>query len=163
MFLAAVQAGASDRAAAAEAGISLETLHRWRVGERPFDASMRRQVARAHAIRERRWVESIQDASVDRTVQSGNQQRFIPKDWKAAAWLLERTNPDWAPPTHRTEISGGSTPVRVEESIEHRLALPDAERMKAVAGLLVRAGALPRLETKEEANGNGNGSGHDGS
>jgi hypothetical protein len=102
-------------------------------------------------------VESIKAASADRTVQTGNRSRFMPGDWRAAAWLLERTNPEWAAPS-RVEVSGpGGAPLQIQEDIEHRLAMPDPERLQRVVGLLARAGAIPQLEMKEEANGNGNG------
>lgn len=155
VFMAAVQAGASDASAAAEAGISRATIFRWQHGERPFDEAMRKQMQRARAIRERRWISIIERAADDRTTGTGNRQRFIPGDWKAAQFLLSVTNPEFALKS-RTEISGpAGQPLRIEESIEHRLAEPDADRLKKVMGLLVTAGAVPQLETQENGNGNG--------
>lgn len=161
VFLAAVQAGASDRSAAAEAGISMESLHRWKHGDRPFDVAMRRQLYRARSIRERRWLTMIETAANGTTVPTAaGGTRGVPGDWRAAAWLMERTNPEFAPQS-TTRVEGGSSPVRVEHDVEHRLATPDPERLAMVAALLQRAGAMPLLETKE-TNGNGNGHADEG-
>lgn len=150
VFLAAVQAGATNRSAAAEAGISQATIHRWQHGERPFDEAMRNRLARARSIRERRWLEAIQTAATDRTFAG----RAIPADPRAAQWLLERTNPEYAA-VSKTEISGpGGAPLRVEQTVEHLLAVPDPDRLKKVVQLLDHAGQVPQLTTGE-SNGNG--------
>lgn len=153
MFLAAVTAGASDRAAAAEADISLSVLHRWRTGERPFDQTMRRRVERAHAIRERRWLESIQGAATtpSRALPSG--------DWRAAAWLLERTNPAFAAVSKHEVTGQGGSPLQIAHDIERRLEEPDLDRIAKVYHLLDRAGVVPLLESNG-TNGNGNGTDH---
>ena len=153
VFLAAVQAGASDRSAAAEANISLATLHRWRTGERPFDHGMRQKVARAHAIRERQWVNSIMAASTT-PLNNG-----APGDWRAAAWLLERTNPDYAP-VSKHEVGGtGGGPLKIEQDVQHTLSIPSEERVTKVLEILRMAGRVPQLETGE-TNGHGNSNGH---
>ena len=162
VFLAAVQSGASNRSAAAEAGISLATIHRWMHGERPFDEAMRNRLLRAQAIRERRWLGFVESAAQP-TTRTGRNGRVVnvPGDWRAATWLLERTNPEFAQ-VARAEISGpGGGAIRVEQDIEHRLAAPDPGRMAKVVELLARAGAVPQLET-HDTNGNGNGSHGDG-
>lgn len=86
------------------------------------------------------------------------QTRGVPGDWRAAAWLMERTNPEFAPQS-TTRVEGGATPIQVQHDIEHRLATPDPERIQKVMQLLVRAGTVPQLES---TNGNGNGSHGDG-
>lgn len=156
IFVAAVQAGASDRSAAAEAGISHATLHRWRHGERPFDEHMRTRIQRARAIRERRWLDSIQSAATT-PLNNG-----APGDWRAAAWLMERTNPEYAA-VSKHEVSGPQgAPMRVEESVEVRLMVPDVERMRRVGNLLAQAG-VPLLPGGENgANGNGSNGHQDG-
>lgn len=161
VFLAAVQAGASDASAAAEAGISRATIHRWRHGERPFDEAMRKQLSRARAIRERRWLGWVEDAARPRPV--GRQGRTVPGDWKAAQFLLSVSDPEVYASRSRTEITGhGGAPVQVEESIEHRLAVPDVDRLKTVMGLLLSAGAVPQLETQGTNGHDSNGQTHDG-
>lgn len=156
VFLAAVQAGASDSSAAAEAGISRATVHRWLHGERPFDEAMRKQVQRARAIRERRWISIIERAADDRTVSTGRGSRFVEGDWKAAQFLLSVTNPEFAM-RNRTEVSGpGGAPMQMNQQVEHVLSTPDPDRLMKVVELLNRAGAL-QLTTGEK-NGNGNGS-----
>jgi hypothetical protein len=149
-FLAAIQGGASDRSAAAEAGISRETLQRWRVGERPSDRLIRERMFRARAIREKRWLKSIEDAAL-------TPAKHMPTgDWRAAAWLMERTNPEYAA-RQGIELSGaGGGPVQISESVEHRLALPDKERVARVMQLLQTAGKVPLLAGGTNgANGNG--------
>lgn len=162
VFLAAVAAGASDSSAAAEAGISRATIHRWLHGERPFDEAMRKHIHRTRAIRERRWLSWIEEAAQPRT-STGRGGRVIttPGDWKAAQFLLSVTNPEFAP-MQRTEVSGpGGQPVQVEQSVEHVLLTPDPDRLVRVMQLLDRAGAVPQIETHTNGNGNGtNGNGH---
>lgn len=151
IFIAAVTAGASDRSAAAEANISSATVHRWLHGERPFDETMRKAIFRARAVRERRWLQWIEDAATPGTDARGQRTG----DWRAAQFLLSVTNPAFAPRS-RTEVSGpGGEPVRIEADVVSVLEQPDLERLNEVVGLLHRAGAVPLLEAKAEANGNG--------
>lgn len=156
VFIAAVQAGASDSSAAAEAGISRATIYRWQHGERPFDEAMRKQVQRARAIRERRWLSWVEEAAKPQTrTGRGGQITTTPGDWRAAQFLLSVTNPEYAQRS-RVEMSGpAGAPLRVEESIEHRLGVPDQDRLAKVFGLLLTAGAVPQLGTSENGNGNG--------
>lgn len=158
VFIAAIQAGQSNRAAAAEAHIGAGTLTRWRAGKRPFDVIMRQKMERAIAVRERRWITAIESAA---TTPMNN---GAPGDWKAAAWMLERTAPDEFGPTRAVSgRGGGPIEIGVEQTVEHVLLVPNAERIAAVVGILGAAGKLPMLPINAETphgNGNGNGNGH---
>ena len=157
VFLAAVQSGASDRSAAAEAGISTATIHRWHHGERPFDEAMRKSISRARAIRERRWLSWVEEAAKPQA-RTGRNGRVTtsPGDWRAAQFLLSVTNAEFAA-RNRVEMSGpAGQPIQVSQDIEHRLATPDPDRMAKVMALLARAGAVPQLESGD-TNGSGNG------
>jgi transposase len=148
LFIAAVEDGASDRAAASVAGLGRATVHRWMTGERRWDEAMRSRVMRARAIRERRLM-ALVEAAAQPTIQMTRNGRAVtaPGDWRAAAWLLERTNPEYAP-RGRVEYTGADGgPLAIEASVEHRLARPDEGRLRRVMELLNAAGVLfPQLE-----------------
>jgi hypothetical protein len=101
-----VQAGGYMESAAAAAGISRRALFEWLArgdpaGSNPDDEpyrEFRAAVDRAKAEAEARHVVLISSAAS--------------KDWKAAAWLLERQNPErWARPTQRPDdVTPRSTP-----------------------------------------------------
>lgn len=93
VILAAIEEGSSDRAAAALGGISPGTFYDWlrrgKAGEEPF-ATFELLARAAKARREQQRVKVIEDASKT--------------DWRAAAWLLERSyTRNWQPPTVRTD------------------------------------------------------------
>lgn len=137
----------SDRSAASLVGLSRATVSRWLNGERPFDEVMRSRIMQARATREQRWLGVVEQAS---KVPLNNGSI----DWRAATWLLERTNPEYAA-VQKHEVGGpGGAPLRVEHDVEHSLAQPDKERLAIVAQLLTNAGAMPQLEAKG-TNGNG--------
>lgn len=81
-LLRSIKRGAPHDVAAAVAGVSVRTWHRWRqkaeAGEEPYAALMA-EVERAEADQELCYVTRIRKAG--RT------------DWKADAWLLERSKP----------------------------------------------------------------------
>ena len=83
--LAALRAGLSFRLASEAVGINPDTLHEWRQGRFPrgadpaVKATFSEGITRARAQGAARLVTII--------------NRAAPDDWRAAAWLLERTHP----------------------------------------------------------------------
>ena len=75
-ILAALEQGASYQIAADKAGIARSTLHRWRNDFEDFEADCKKAEARGAT----KLLENIQTAA--------------DKDWRAAAWLLEKRYPD---------------------------------------------------------------------
>jgi hypothetical protein len=69
-----IEAGATRKVACACVGMSTDTLNRWE----DADASFAARLARAEGIRNRSLVADIRKEG--------------PKDWRAAAWLLERVD-----------------------------------------------------------------------
>lgn len=84
IILKTIREGASNRAAAAQAGVPESTLYDWLVrgqgDEEPF-RTFRSAFEKAKADREAKFVGLIQQAAEDGT-------------WQAAAWYLERTDPE---------------------------------------------------------------------
>jgi len=76
LVCAALEEGASYELAAAAAGISYSTLNRWRKDDEAFATN----IATAESRAARRWLGQIDQAAS--------------KDWRAAAWLLERRYPE---------------------------------------------------------------------
>jgi hypothetical protein len=72
-IIAAIARGLTIKGAAESQGISVQTLARWRKS----DAELAERVARAEAEAEIKMVRIITEAA--------------PKDWRAAAWFLERS------------------------------------------------------------------------
>ena len=73
--VAVIRAGHSQRAAASHIGVSRATWHLWMQTE-----TFAEQIRAAEDEREGRLLTQIRAA--------------VPKDWKAAAWLLERFHPE---------------------------------------------------------------------
>ncbi len=84
IILETIREGASDKAAAARAGIDRTTLYNWlergKQGEEPF-STFSTTLEKAKADREAKFVGFIRQAAEDGT-------------WQAAAWYLERTDPE---------------------------------------------------------------------
>lgn len=98
-----IKAGGFQESAAAAAGISRRTFYSWLArgdSDAPEDEpyrEFREAVERAKAEAESRHVVLISSAAA--------------KDWKAAAWLLERHNPErWAKPAQRNDDASKPTP-----------------------------------------------------
>ncbi len=94
--------------AADMAGIDQRTIHRWK--EDPKKASFRRGVARARASAKKTRVGLIGLAA-----RRG--------EWKAAAWLLERMNPDEFGKSEKVELSGTVTLATMVRTLNERSAL----------------------------------------
>jgi len=147
-FLTSVESGMSDLSAASLSGLNRTTVLHWMQDESPWGEIVRRRVWEARAKRERRLVEAVEQAAV-----TGD-----PKwsDWRAAAWLLERTMPQVYGRRGAVTLSGSAeAPLRLEHTVAEALAVPDTDRILKVMALLREAGALPELTTHDpERNGN---------
>lgn len=150
-FVDAVEGGLSDKAAADLVGLSRSTVHKWLTD--PKHRAIASRIASARARRSERWVQIIENAA---TVPLNN---GAPGDWKAAAWLAERVDPDQFASRQQIALTGaGGGPVQIEERVETTLVVEgDEERLQKVMELLGRAGKIPQLVG---GNGNGNGSDH---
>lgn len=102
-LLARIAEGLPLRQAANLAGMSYETLNRWRIqgeakGAKPEFRHFWQSLRKAQALAMERLVSRIQKAAR--------------KDWKAAAWLLERRHADEFARPQRMEHSGpGGSPI----------------------------------------------------
>ena len=138
------------------AGIERSTILRWQQDETPFARMVRNRIATARGRREMVWLGLVQDSARPGTIAGRNGQPVnVLGDWRAAAWLLERTNPEYAP-IGKTEISGrGGAPIQIEHDVRAQLETRNLGQLQVVFGLLENAGAVPLLT------GNGNGNGHE--
>ena len=125
----ALAAGATVRAAAGAAGISERTYHSWRErGEQEgADEAFLQFLQRTTRAREQGKVALV--ASIRRSANEG--------DWRAAAWLLERLEPEAWAAKHVLEHSGlDGGPVPVDTPPE--LDISDPETRRLLDELLVR-------------------------
>lgn len=114
-----VRNGAYAKHAALAAGISEATLYEWQ-GQ---DAEFAGAIAQAAADRTNAAIRSIADHGE--------------RDWKANAWLLERTNPRDFREKSATEVTGANGgPIELAE------VPTSAERAAELASILKSAGAL---------------------
>ncbi len=101
----AVSAGASYRAAAASAGVGESTLRSWLARGRA-ERGARKQAAGERPYVE--LVEGVEEASARAEVRAAALLfRAAESDWRAAAWFLERRDPEsFGPPATRLEHTG---------------------------------------------------------
>lgn len=119
----ALRAGNFAEAACEYAGISYQQYRRWLLAAEEPDASdllieFREAVVKARATAEIRNVAMIQRAAQD------------PKLWSAAAWWLERSNPQrWGKrQTIAQEISGpNGAPIQIDNPREYLLSILAAD------------------------------------
>jgi transposase len=110
----AVSSGASYRAAALSAGVAESTVRSWLARGRA------EQGARRHARGERPYVELVE--AVEQAAGRAEVRAAVliakaaESDWRAAAWFLERRDPEtFGPPAARLEHSGpGGGPVTLD-------------------------------------------------
>lgn len=119
-LLAAIRAGMPFHLAAAHAGIGETTFHEWQRGKFPrgadkqLKAEFPERLTRARGYAALRLVALIQDAA--------------PKDWRAAAWMLERRYPEDFGRREAVELTGkGGEPLQVEASAMQRVILKALE------------------------------------
>ena len=104
VFLMAIRAGNRVSAAATYAGISTTSVHEWlRRGEgRDARAATEPYVSFAREVRQARAHAEVAAVAKIRAA--------MPRNWRAAAWWLERTNPAWRRPKDRGETTVPVTP-----------------------------------------------------
>ena len=142
-FLTSVEAGMSDLSAASFTGLHRNTVIKWMQSESPWGEIVRRRVWAARAKREQRLVAAIEQAAVT------DDPKW--RDWRAAAWLLERTMPEVYGRREAMTLRGAAeAPLRLEHTVAETLAIPDADRIGQVLSLLRNAGALPDLTPNED-------------
>lgn len=86
MILEAVRAGASLKSAAGHAGVSDRTLQRWKAAGEEEDAPADLRVFSDALVQARAQGRVALAASIRRAANEG--------DWRAAAWMLERLEPE---------------------------------------------------------------------
>lgn len=176
--------GAYLRTAAEAAGIGEATLHRWLANDTPRYREFRESVARARADAQVNLLLTIQMHA--RGGQTRPKQVVVPKpkgehevvtiqevvdgDWRAAAWILERSWPQEYGRREAIEVTGaGGGPVEVRDAEASRLAA-QWERFKAEQGVQPRslepppppelgADGLPIVDAEVEGEGDGAGGG----
>lgn len=106
ILVQAIQLGASRRVAAAAAGIHASTLFGWLARGREAESGIFKdffdQIKRAEASCDLRCLSKIQEAAAD-------------GKWQAAAWLLERRNPEYqlnGPPPVAVHVDSRSVTVK---------------------------------------------------
>lgn len=104
IYLRALRNGSTERAAAAMAGVSRGTIARW------IDADEGKQVEEEAARQE--YLDSLR-GEVDYAARTKERDA-----WKAAAWLLERRDPDQWKQRTSSELTGAAGgPMRVEHDL----------------------------------------------
>ena len=124
-----IEAGQPIRYACALAGIGETAFFSWlekgrEDGCKPEYADFAKAITRARGRKVHRLLKSIEDAGGIESAVTGQ------RDWKALAWLAERTEPEFFSPKQKTEITGkDGGPVQVE-SVSDVLARARAARAK---------------------------------
>lgn len=96
----AVRDGLTYEAAASIAGIALSTLNDWLKDERPRYVQFSEAVQRANSEAMQMLHNRVKDASR--------------KDWRAAAWILERRFASTYMPQNKTDITSGGEKIKIE-------------------------------------------------
>ncbi len=92
-------AGNTLDVAAEAVGVHRVTVSRWLAGERPVEREFQAAVASAKAEFESDLVATIRRSAISH------------RSWRAAAWLLERSDPEaWARPSDRAKLKAGKEP-----------------------------------------------------
>jgi transposase len=118
----AITSGGTDRTAIAAAGISRRAYYYWlvrgRAGEEPY-SSFAEAVLHADAVAQGRCLRIIDQAG--------------PKDWRAAAWWLERRHPDEWGRHPRVDVAGLlddlARGLAARLGIPEEVALEEAQRL----------------------------------
>lgn len=130
-ILTNLRSGCSIRVACQAAGVSESLFYEWQAAGR--EAAERREKGETLTDHQQTLVEFLEGIHSTYTaveVQSLAQIRAAgQKEWRAAAWIVERRNPqEWGPPTARTELTGaGGGPIQVEQVLDRALAFIDVD------------------------------------
>lgn len=112
----AVSSGASYRAAAASAGVAESTLHLWLARGRAEQGAARRARGEARYVL---LVEAVEQASARAEVRAAALfSRAAENDWRAAAWFLERRDPQTFGRRLSVEHTGDDGPVTIDALLE---------------------------------------------
>lgn len=95
----AIRDGLTYQAAAEVSGIAVSTLNEWLKDERPRFIQFSEAVRRANAEAKKELLRRIREASR--------------KDWRAAAWILERRFSDEYMPRSQTDVTSGGEKIIV--------------------------------------------------
>lgn len=174
-FISAISMGSGVESAAAYAGIPARTVKRWVQKGRDAEAAAednaspimpddwayvefarRLEKARADAVVRNVTLISAAAQRQPMTDRRGDVVRdadgtviYTAGDWKAAAWMLERTHPQDFGPTQRTELSGpGGGPIHTQTDLDVQIGVTvagDVDRSTMIANAMLDAGiiALP--------------------
>ena len=138
ILLKAIEAAMPLKHAAMLAGISYDTLNRWRIkGEselaRPEFRDFCKSLRRSEAVAMQRLVTVVREAGE--------------KDWKAATWMLERRFPDeFAKPQHVEHSGPKGQPIQTFTTVEPEVL----QRMKRQVGLQQLVGKLGGILLKHK-------------
>lgn|SRR5574343_1246244 len=95
----AIREGMTYQAAADVSGIAISTLNDWLKDPRPRFVQFSEAVRRANGEAKKELLRRIRDASR--------------KDWRAAAWILERRFADEYMPRNQTDVTSGGQRIVV--------------------------------------------------
>jgi transposase len=144
--------------AAGACGIGTATLYRWLDVGAEWEGVELEEVPQEQRIF-REFREAVHRAREEATTRLLRPiERQAPTDWRAAAWILERTRPDRFGRRETVRISGeGGGPIRVEYEQKD----PDFVRevYERLGGAGVFGEGVPSSESDRHAGENGNGNG----
>lgn len=146
-----VAAGNYLEAAAAAVGVAPSRVYEWiAVGEEWMDVELDEIPADRRIFREfREAVLNAREAAQARMLREI--ERAAPMDWRAAAWILERTHPGRYSRIERLRVGGDgdAAPIRVEH-VE-----TDPDFIGDVVRIYRDAGVLPDVDSANGTNGHG--------
>lgn len=154
-----VESGNYLEDAAGAVGVGSSTVRRWmQIGEEWLDAEEEETPPQMRPYRAfREAVTHAREAATTRLLRPI--ERAAPSDWKAAAWILERTRPDRFSRRETLRVGGdpNAGPVRVEYEVKD----PDFVRevIERLGGAGVLADGVPSSEPYTNGE-NGNGTSH---
>ena len=130
----AVSAGASYRAAAQSAGVAESTLHSWLARGRAEQGATKRAPGEQSYVL---FVDAVEEAAARAEVRTAALiAKAAETDWRAAAWLLERRDPEtFGPPRQRLEHAT----VTADELLSELLDQATDEELEILQAVATRA------------------------
>src|SRR3972149_5380882 len=103
-----LRAGSPIRDACEWAGIDYDAYHSWQQRGKTYEKSLSEggEIIDGEDVFRQFWLETMSAKAFARVRAIGVVARAMPIDWKAAAWYLERVDPENWRPVNRTEVSG---------------------------------------------------------